>query len=583
MPRLAHVVTAFAVLFGAFSVGTAFADSCEAVRTACKGAGFVDGGASGGNGLAANCVAPLINGTAPPGKGKLALPIVSADKIAACAASKATNVKGGKSGKLNAKTLGADRVAAGGAPKAAKALPTGAKAGPNIVMILVDDFSLDLMTTRNNVLGQSMPNLAKMMQDGVTFTNYFVTDSLCCPSRSSIFTGLLPHNSGVYTNDAPDGGFAGFMAHNDDAKTFAVALHDAFYQTVMMGKYLNGYQPDQNGVPQGWSDWLVAGNGYPEFNYVLNKSGTLITSELHLTDELSAQAQDFISNGANGPFFMEIATFSPHAPYTPPARYADAFPNLEYPRSPAFGARPDETAPAWLQEIPALRDRDIARITESYRKRVQSDKGVDDMIGAVRDLLVKQGLADNTYVIFTSDNGYHMGEYSLRSGKQTPFDTDIHVPLIVVGPGLEAGRSVADIAMNIDFYPTFVELAGLPSTDKVDGHSLAALLHGQPGPGRNIAVVEHVNAPPDASNPDLPEPKAGNPPTYVALRLPDAMYVEYDGGEVGYYDLKADPFELHNIAGKLSTDRLKALHLALEANHSCVGATQCAAAQNLTP
>ena len=575
------VAVAIVVLtgFGWTSDAQADAKSCAAIRTACEAAGFSKG-AGGGKSLVKNCVDPLIGGAQPPGQGALALPNVSADQVKACAASQKTS-----GNKLTAKTLGPDTVAAGAGPVAAKALAAGEKPGPNIVVILTDDLAMNLIGGENGVLQETMPNLAKMQQEGVTFSHYFVTDSLCCPSRTSIFTGMLPHNSGVFTNGPPGGGYEGFMAHGDDAKTFAVALHAQSYATAMMGKYLNGYQPDRDGVPQGWSGWAVAGNGYPNFNYVLNSDGKLVSSPLHLTDELSNLGQAFIAASAKGPFFLEIGTFSPHAPFVPPARYKDSFGGLTYVKTPAYGARPDAAAPNWLQIIPPLDPQMMDRMAEIYRNRARSDKGIDDMIGAVRKTLSDLGLADNTYVVFTSDNGYHMGEYSLRPGKQTPFDTDIHVPLIVVGPGIAAGRTADQVAMNIDFYPTFAELAGVAVPASVDGHSLVAALHGAPGPWRSIAVVEHEGDTPDPNNPDMPAAKSGNPPTYAAMRLPEAMYVEYlDGsGVIGYYDLKTDPYELHNIAATLSADKKKALHEALAANQACKGQTACWAAQSLTP
>jgi arylsulfatase A-like enzyme len=216
---------------------------------------------------------------------------------------------------------------------------------------------------------------------------------------------------------------------------------------------------------------------------------------------------------------------------------------------------------------------------------VQSVKGIDDMIGDVRATLKELGLAEDTYVIFTADNGYHLGEFSLRAGKMTPFDVDIRVPLVVVGPDVPAGSRNGDIAMNIDLYPTFLDLAGLPVSDKVDGQSLAPALTGGPGPRRNIAVVEHKRSAYSPDDPDAAEPKAGDPPTYVALRMKDSLYVEYqDGsGEVGYYDMTQDPDQLSNIAHTLSAARLKALKDAARANHECEGAKQCAAAQALAP
>jgi N-acetylglucosamine-6-sulfatase len=453
----------------------------------------------------------------------------------------------------------------------------------NIVLILTDDFSMNLIATSNNVLALSMPNLAQMMRDGMSFTHYFVTDSLCCPSRASIFTGMLPHNTGIYTNSPPDGGYEVFMSRGNDAKSFSVALRESGYQTAMMGKYLNGYKPKRNNAPKGWSEWAVSGNGYPNFSYDLNVNGSVIRPPLHMTDQISELGQAFIKRSVKGPFFLELSTFSPHGPYVPPKRYAKLFPNLAYPKTPAYLARPDANAPTWLKEIPPVSGTAQAKMAEDYRKRARSDKGIDDMIGAVRKQLAELGLANNTYVIFTSDNGYHMGEYSLRSGKQTPFDTDIRVPLVVVGPGVTPASSTDAITMNIDFAPTFRELAGLRPSATVDGQSFAATLRGKPGHQRTLAVVEHIHAGKRRDNPDEHTNKSGNPPSYMALRLKDAMYVEYEGGDISYYDLKTDPYELRNIADTLPPQRLKALHDATQANHTCVGTAACLAAQSLTP
>ena len=580
---LKALTAGLALMIGLFAADLAMAkgggDACDAIKLACENAGFSRAGTDKGTKLSKDCMVPLLNGQAASGKGKLALPVIDADTIAACAAEGGVKGKGGKL----ARTAGAPADGAG--PLAAKALPAGTTGGPNIVMILADDFAMNLLSTDQGVLAQSMPNVAQMMRDGASFTHYFVTDSLCCPSRTSIFTGMLPHNSGVYTNVAPSGGFAGFMAHGDDGKTFALTLRDRFYETAMMGKYLNGYQTGTDGVPQGWSEWAVASNGYPNFNYELNENGALTRYPAHLTDQLSVLGQAYIKRVAEGPFFLELATFSPHAPYTPPARYADAFAGVTAPQTPAFGADPDANAPDWLQSIPPLDRKTIARLDEIYRKRVQSDKGIDDMVHDIRALLDQLGLAETTYVIFTSDNGFHLGEFNLRPGKMTPFDLDIHVPLVIVGPGIKPGTVIDQTAMNIDLYPTFVELAGGAASANVDGRSLVPLLRGQGGDWRNLAVVEHQQVGENPDDPDSVSPKAGDPPTYVALRLPDAMYVEYDNAakEVGYYDMTSDPYQLHNIAGTLPKARLDALHQALVANHACKGAVACDAAQDLRP
>lgn len=556
-------------------------DGCVALRDACEAAGFAStGGAGKGVKIIRDCMNPLMNGVEAPGNGKKPLPQVAAKIIAEC---KATKDKSGR--KAKAKATAPTAAVAGNAPAAIKPLPAGQDPGPNIVMILVDDFSMNLMPDDLGELAKTMPNLAQMRREGITFDNYFVNNSLCCPSRSTIFTGKLPHNTGVLTNTGPTGGVQAFNAKGNDAHTFAVALNSRSYATGMMGKYLNGYEADSSGIPQGWSEWAVAGNAYANFNYTINHNGDLISPAPHMTDQLSQMGREFIAGASEGPFFLELSTYSPHSPYTPPARYADAFMDLTYPRTPAFDARPDADAPQWLHDIPALNRGFIKKIDEIYRMRVQSVAGIDDMIGDIRKTLTELGLAGDTYVIFTADNGYHLGEFSLRAGKMTPFDFDIAVPLVVVGPGVAAGSRTDAIAMTVDLYPTFADLAGLPPDPAVNGQSLLPVLQGKPGPGRTIAVVEHKRAAFEEGDPDASDPKAGDPPTYVALRMKDALYVEYlDGtGEVAYYDMTKDPHQLRNIAKTLSPERLKALHEAATANLTCKAAADCAAAQALNP
>ena len=553
-------------------------EGCVALRDACVAAGFAAQGTEGiGIKINRDCMDPLLNGVVPPGNGKLPLPMVSKKVVADC---KAAKTKGGKKNAAKAAP-----VAGQDAPVAVKPLPAGAEAGPNIVLVLVDDMSMNLMPDDLGELARTMPNLAQMRREGMTFDNFFVNNSLCCPSRASLMTGLLPHETGVLTNTGVTGGVEAFDGKGNDGRTYAVALHDAYYATAMMGKYLNGYDIAASGIPAGWSEWAVGGNAYSNFNYTLNHNGQTISPQLHMTDQIAELGQAFIAGASDGPFFLELAPYSAHAPYNPPARYADAFMDLTYPRTPAFAARPDKYAPQWLQDIPALDKKFIRKIDDAYRMRVQSMMGIDDMIGAIRATVEELGLTQDTYVIFTSDNGYHMGEYSLRAGKMAAFDTDIKVPLVVVGPGVAAGSRVDDIAMMVDLFPTFTDLAGLPASSTVHGQSLVPLLQGGAGPVRSMAVVEHTRPVRSADDPDASDEKAGDPPTYLALRMKDSLYVEYleGAGEVTYYDMTSDPHQLHNIAHTLSPARLKALHEAAMANLACKSAADCAAAQALTP
>ena len=458
-------------------------------------------------------------------------------------------------------------------------LAADASAKPNIVLVLADDFSMNLMPRNRGNLSTSMPNLAEMMRDGMVFNNYFVSSSICCPSRASLFTGMMPHNSGVLTNKEPDGGIFSYMRNHNDTKSFAPALQAAGYKTAFMGKYLNGYRAKRSPTPMGWDEWASTDNGYIGFGFTLNHNGAFSTPPDHFTDTISQLGLDWI-NATPGPFFLELSTFSPHGPFTPPTRYNGAFLDVVMPKTLAYGARPDAAAPEWLQVIPPLRRFAKTNFESGFIRRVQSSNGVDEMIGNLRLKLENLGIADNTYVIFTSDNGYHMGEYSLRAGKETPFDVDINVPFVVVGPGIAPGSRSHALVMNIDLAATFADLAGAVVPATSDGRSMVPLFTGGNGK-RTMAVVEHLRVPPDPNDPDATGAATGDPPTYIALRMKGAMYVEYlDGsGVVGYYDLIADPFQLHNIAPTLTAARLAELHAAASANAQCVAA-QCRAAQN---
>ncbi len=467
--------------------------------------------------------------------------------------------------------------------------PSGSTTGPrppNVVFILTDDLSWNLV--------RYMPQVQQMQRDGTTFTNYTVTDSLCCPSRSSIFTGRFPHDTGVFTNTSPDGGFALFHWRGEESSTYATALFGRSYATGMMGKYLNGYQPantegeTQPFVPPGWTEWDVAGNGYPEFGYDLNQNHTIVhygrRSADYLTDVLSRTGAAFIARSAasHKPFALEIATFAPHAPYTPAPRDLNAFPGLAAPRTAAFDRVPTN-APAWLASEPPLTAGDRADIDASFRKRAQAVAAIDRLIASVRATVAAAGVADNTYLFFSSDNGYHMGEYRLTPGKQTAFDTDVRVPLVVVGPGVPAGATRNEIVQNIDLAPTFEQLAGAPISSNVDGHSLLPLLHaGSVIDWRTAALIEHHGPNTAPSDPDVQGRRNGNPTTYEAMRTSTYTYVEYVTGEREYYDRVADPDELDNIAGRLGAGRLAALHAALQRMRTCRGGDACWAAGHVS-
>src|SRR4051794_27810833 len=453
--------------------------------------------------------------------------------------------------------------------------PAAEHARPNIVFILTDDLSSNLV--------QYMPNVRRMQRDGMTFTNYFVTDSLCCPSRASIFTGLYPHNHGVLTNTPPTGGFAAFRS--DETQTFATVLHDqAGYRTSMMGKYLNGYQAEDHYVAPGWSNWQVPGGGYRGFNYTMSSNGRIAhfgrSRRAYLTDVLRRRGKAFISRAgrSDSPFMIEIATFAPHRPATPAPRDRHDFQGLQAPRDATFDAEP-VGAPSWLRGRPPLTQEQITALDSEFRRRAQSVQAVDELVGQVRRLLRQRGLARNTYVIFSSDNGYHMGERRLLAGKMTAFDSDIRVPLIVVGPGVTPGSSTDELAENIDLAPTFDRLAGATPPSSVDGHGLVGVLHGHvPADWRDEVLIEHHHPETPNGDPDRQLATSGNPPSYEALRTHQFLYVEYVTGERELYDLQTDPNELVNRYDELDAEGQALLHERLLALEGCGGAFCPAAA-----
>ncbi|HUA73903.1 MAG TPA: sulfatase [Solirubrobacteraceae bacterium] len=479
--------------------------------------------------------------------------------------------------------------------------PAAGPRRPNIVFVLTDDLA-------ENLVGY-MPHVLQMQREGVSFSNYFVTDSLCCPSRASILTGRFPHDTRVFDNSPPEGGYSVFRERGEERETFAVALQREGYETALMGKYLNGYKP--NGavaglgsgatagdgasvaagaqasatVPQGWSEWDVAGDGYPEYGYHMNSDGHVRSYGYrprdYLTNVIAQKGLSFIDGAARRrrPFMIELATFAPHSPYTPAPRDYGTFPGVRAPRSPAFNAIGTDE-PAWLSRFEPLGAEQVALIDAKFRRRVQAVQAVDRMIGAIEEELRAKGLARDTYIVFSSDNGLHMGEHRLRPGKLTAFDTDIKVPLVVTGPGVPAGHTVGAMAENIDLCPSFEELAGAPIPPSVDGHSLLGLWHGAPAAGwRKLVLIEHHGRVLDRGDPDLPLRGSGNPPSYEALRARHSLYVEYVTGEREYYDLRRDPFELDNVASQLPPGKLRRLHRTLVRIERCHGASACWRAQ----
>lgn len=445
---------------------------------------------------------------------------------------------------------------------------------PNIVFVLTDDLSMNLV--------RYMPTLQALQHRGMTFPNYTVTDSLCCPSRASIFTGEFPHNSGVLSNTAPTGGYTAFQAHNDQRHTFAVSLRRAGYRTGFFGKYLNGYNPVVNPrKPPGWSQWgAVDNHGYRAYGYNMSVNGKIVHHGYqpsdYLTSVLDRMSQQFIRSSATGgtPFALEVATFSPHSPYVAAPADLGKFQTLRQPRTPAFNTHPAD-APRWLAKRPLLGPKKIAWGQRAFRKRVRCVQSLDRLLAHLQTTLRDVNQLANTIFVFSSDNGYHISEYGLTAGKLTAFDTDVRVPLVVAGPRIAAGSVTSVPVENVDLAPTFDQLAGAKIPSSVDGHSTVPLLHGQSVPWRTVAAVEHYAVKQKPGDPDRQPPSAGSLPSYRALRSTTFTYVEYARGQREYYNRSKDPYEVDNIYRTLPHRTITALHRELAAVTGCSGYSQC--------
>jgi N-acetylglucosamine-6-sulfatase len=460
---------------------------------------------------------------------------------------------------------------------------------PNIVFVLTDDLS-------NNLLPY-MPHVQELAKQGMSFTNFVVSDSLCCPSRASIFTGNYPHSTGIFINHGSTGGFFEFQRRGEDKHTFAIPIQARGYRTAFMGKYLNEYTatypaptalgdwtpPQATYVPPGWEQWDAVGNGYAQYNYLLNHDHH-VKAHAHLPKEylnsvLQSYGTTFISNSAaqHKPFFLEVASFTPHTPNTPAPRDVGTFPGLTAPQDPSFGKAPVD-APSWLANrgarIPFTKS-GLDLMNNRFRQRVEAVQSVDRMVGALEDKLAFTGQLANTVFVFNSDNGYHDGEHGLYPGKMTAFDTDINVPLIVTGPGIAAGSTNNDLVQNVDLAATFEELTGATPPPTVEGRSIVPLLHGKKVPWRTLQLVEHEGPDMSPDDPDVQTPQEGNPPTYQAIRSARFTYVHYVDGDTEYYDRLIDPYETDNLAPTLSAARVAQLQAWLTALHECKGGAQC--------
>jgi N-acetylglucosamine-6-sulfatase len=409
---------------------------------------------------------------------------------------------------------------------------------PNIVLILTDDQRFDEVA--------NMPNVGSELVDkGTTFSNAFVSNPLCCPSRATIQTGEYSHSTHVYSNSPDNGGWETFHGSGDDRSTIATWLRAAGYRTALIGKYMNGYiLADASYIPPGWNRWVAWAPHQREepgyYDYPLSVDGVEreygSAPQDYSTDVLASYAKTFIRRTPTArPLFLWFAPRAPHGGATPPVRYEQACLGVK-------ATRYSDSREADVSDKPFyIRSRPLPGIYAGdgqALRHCQSLLAVDDAVNVILRALSDTGRLSNTMIVFMSDNGLLWNEHRWQ-GKQVPYEESIHVPLVVRYDPMTAGMSTTDthLIVNTDFAPTWAQLAGVDAPG-VEGASFLPLLDGSGSTWRNDFLLEHTE-----------QPGADPVPTYCGVRTTGSLYVEYSTGEVEMYDLTTDPYELQNEAG----------------------------------
>lgn len=501
-----------------------------------------------------------------------------------------------------------------------------AQTKPNIVFILTDDLDVGSLTTM--LAAGLMPNLQQyVVGPGLTFSNSFISNGHGCPSRGTFYNGLYYHNWHAIDDNCSVASFT-------DTNTLAVWLHNAGYQTALIGRYLDGYgytdinhdgvvnMQDVRYVPPGWDNWQAFvfpyyDSDYPPstfpypyenanmYKYRINDNGTVVSygksAQDYQVDVIAQRAANYIigARGAAAPLFMLVAPTAPHvevdqelgAPSSPLASQQDS-PALSYhafwkadirpapryvgsvtfsvPRPPSFNEADVSDKPLWVQEKPLLDSTDITNLTRQYQDRLASLRAVDDLVGTVAQALAATGRLQNTTFLFSSDNGWFYAQHRL-SGKLAAYEEAARVPLYISGPGISGPLTTTAQVTNVDWAPSIAQLAGTTPGAPVDGVSFVPLLTQPDQPWRNRYLLDNV-----ASNVSI-----FSVPTYDAVRAapsaaetPNETYVRYADGEGEFYDDTADPYQLSNLwldSSSIRVQQRKILNQQLAELKSCGG------------
>ncbi|XP_065830964.1 N-acetylglucosamine-6-sulfatase-like [Oscarella lobularis] len=442
-----------------------------------------------------------------------------------------------------------------------------------------------------------------MTEQGVFFSNAFVSTPICCPSCSSYLTGNYIHNHSALNNS-----IAGNCAATDDwqsvpeKRTYATYIKEAGYRTGYFGKYLNQYGFNKTGgpghIPPGWDDWmgLIGISKYYDylvsFNGVVEKHGNDYHAD-YFTDLIANRSVEFIQNATklhpDDPFLLVAATPAPHGPFTPAPQYADTYAGMHSPRTPNWNHHSKDKH--WVVKEQAIMDDQRINASDTiFCNRWGTLRSVNDLVGRVFDALNQTGKLENTYILYSSDHGFQMGQFCIPGDKREPYEHDIRIPMLLRGPGIPANETRHEIVLNIDVAPSLIAMSGGEPPASMDGRSFFEIARGgkvEPSEWRTDFLVDyHGEGKPQCGCVTCPIP----PPdkfheidcsnnTYVCLRTleggadgRDSIYCEFtDTNFYEYYNLKKDPWQLTNIIGSADAGEVDKLKTRLDYLRKCQG------------
>jgi arylsulfatase A-like enzyme len=434
-------------------------------------------------------------------------------------------------------------------------------ARPNFVVIVVDDMRFDEFGLGGHPYLQT-PSVDALARGGAMFRRAYHTTPLCSPNRACILTGQYASRHGIIDNTSRS-----YASHR--LRTFARELKSAGYETAHVGKWHMGNDPTPR---PGYDTWVsFAGQGLivdPE----LYEDGRLRRVTGYVTDLLTERAVDFVSRRRDRPFMLYLGHKAIHpeiqqrddgtvdvstsAGFVAAARHRGRYAGRRFPRRPNYGPGPRGAKPmldAVLdQKHAAAIQRDFGREVldervseETIQQRAEMMLAVDEGVGRIVTALEERGIADDTMLVFMSDNGSFFGEHGLSIERRFPYEESIRCPLLIRHPArIERGRVVDAFALSVDIAPTLLDVAGVAIPRGVQGRSLLPHLGGTQVAGRDAFLIEyhgHENPFPWIANID-----------YRAVRIGRYKYIRWlredDAHEL--YDLDADPYELRNIANE---------------------------------